>query len=267
MKKLSIILLVCAFVATGKMDLASAEEGKFTAVIGYKGWFNQWLTGTLNNDTINGAHVSTFTSDYEYTSIPVISLRYDNLFVSGSYYMPTKFSFPDTSYLIKYTTLVNEITETAKTTAEREEWDTSIGYYVHPSIGLTVGYKNIQQEYTTTLRSPGITYARPTNTSTTTIKGPTVGITGGYPLGSGFGAYYAFSYGWLEASYTGESRKDDVTYTLTDIGFSFKPENTPLVFTLGYRAQLIDTKFSTYLGEQIGPDDTKGFVLGANLIF
>ncbi|MDP2681694.1 MAG: hypothetical protein Q8P28_02650 [Deltaproteobacteria bacterium] len=266
MKKLSIILLMCVFVATGKMDLASAEEGKFTAVIGYKGWFNQWLTGTLNNDTTNGANVSTFTSDYEYTSIPVISLRYDNLFVSGSYYMPTKFSFPDTSYRITYTT-VGTITETAKTTAEREEWDTSIGYYVHPSIGLTVGYKNIKQEYTTTLRSPGIVYTPATTKSTTTIKGPTVGITGGYPLGSGFGAYYAFSYGWLESSYEGVSRTDDSSYRLTDIGFSFKPGTAPLAFTLGYRSQLIDTKFPTNLGEQIGPDDTKGFVLGANLIF
>lgn len=266
MKKLSIILLVCVFVATVKMDLASAEEGKFTTVIGYKLWYNQWLSGSLNNDRTNGAHVSAFESDYEATSIPVISLRYDNLFLSGSWYMPTKFTFPTISHRNTYST-VGTITETTKYTAEREEWDSSIGYYVHPSVGLTVGYKNIRQEYTSTVSSPGIIYARPTNTSTTTLKGPTVGVTGGYSLGSGFGTYYAFSYGWLKASYEGVSRTDDVSYRLTEVGFSFKPGTAPLILTLGYRSQLIDTKFSTYLGDQIGPDDTKGFAFGANLFF
>lgn len=84
-----------------------------------------------------------------------------------------------------------------------------------PHLAFTVGYKEIKQSFVSTatetdfLRQPGQEFIpRPavTAASTTDISGPTLGLVGSAPIGSGFGAYGSFAYGFLETEFQGIRR-------------------------------------------------------------
>jgi hypothetical protein len=239
----------------------SAEESSLNYSIGIKGWSNQWETGYFFNDeSYVGKNVQVITGS-KFTLIPVLAVKYGNVFVSGSYYMKSNFTFNKFSYRATYST-VGTIVETLESSADRTEWDGNIGYYIHPSVAVSLGYKNITQDYTSTYSSPGITYSQPTSKSTTEIKGPTIGITGNAPISGGFGLYGNLAYGWLKAKYTGVSREDTVSYLLSDTGFNYRAGS--FLINLGYRLQSMYTDAPNGLK---GPDVTEGFVLGANMLF
>ncbi|MBI4378586.1 MAG: hypothetical protein HY578_05750 [Nitrospinae bacterium] len=265
MKKLGlavgILFAVTGFIAIS-VSSVSASDG-FNVSLGVKGWANQWETSFFFNDSSFAGKNIKVTTDSKFVAIPVLAVKYGNVFISGSYYAKTNFTFNKFNYRATYST-VGTITETLESSADRSEWDANIGYYIHPSVALSVGYKNITQDYTQTVSSPGITYSQPTTTSTTEIRGPTVGIIANKSIGSGFGLYGNISYGWLKAKYTGVSTEDNSSYTLTDTGFNYMFGSIPLLINLGYRYQAMYTDASPGLK---APDITTGFVLGANLVF
>ncbi|MBI3584060.1 MAG: hypothetical protein HY096_08960 [Nitrospinae bacterium] len=256
------LLMVTVFIIA-LVSSVSAEESRLNYSIGLKGWSNQWETGYFFNDESYAGKNVQVTTGSKFTLIPVLAVKYGNVFISGSYYMKSDFSFNKFSYRATYST-VGTITETLASSADRTEWDANIGYYIHPSVALSLGYKNITQDYTSTLSSPGITYGQATSKSTTEIKGPAIGITGNVPISGGFGLYGNLAYGWLKSKYTGVSREDSSTYTLSDTGFNYRAESIPLMINLGYRYQSIYTDAPNGLK---GPDITEGIVLGANMIF
>lgn len=256
-----ILFMVTGFIASSVSSVSAVDSLNFG--IGVRGWLNQWETSFFFNDTSSVGQNVQVTTDSKFVPIPVLAVKYGNVFISGSYYTKTNFTFNKFNYRATYTT-TGTIVETLAASADRSEWDANIGYYIHPSVALSVGYKNITQDYSQTVSSPGITYTQPTSKSTTEIKGPTVGIVGNAPIGSGFGLYGNISYGWLKSKYTGVSTEDNSSYVLSDTGFNYMFKSVPLLVNLGYRYQSIYTDVSSGLK---APDVTTGFVLGANLVF
>jgi hypothetical protein len=267
MKKIFIAATIFSVIFMASSLCLAADEKDWNVSVGYKAWMNEWQTSVFSNDiTTAGEYVTSLTSDAKLTSIPVLGVRYKDFFVSGSYYMKTRFSFPEIqTYEQDITTdPVSYYDLKTKITAERSEWDTALGYYINKSIALSLGYKSIKQKYTQKMDSVILSYSDEYE-SKTKIEGPTVGLMGNVNVGNGFGLYGNFAYGWLKAEYDGVSEKDDVRYILNEFGVNHKAENLPLVISLGYRYQAMDT---TIVGSSHkSPDVTKGFVFGINLIF
>jgi hypothetical protein len=84
------------------------------------------------------------------------------LFVIGSYYLKTNFDFPNFQQRAEgeleaefgdisgfsLISITSEVINTTNTTVdgERREWDTAVGWYVHPYVTFLVGYKEINIE-------------------------------------------------------------------------------------------------------------------------
>ena len=106
-------------------------------------------------------------SGTELTPILLGSIRYKNFFVSASHFL-------DTNYNIK-----TQLTG-ASVDVGRNETDLNIGYYVLPSLSLSLGYKEVKFD-------GGLGDAK--------YAGPVIGISGYGSMGSGFGLYGSFAYG------------------------------------------------------------------------
>lgn len=236
----------------------------FTISIGTKLWFNEWTTWD-NDTTAEGRPVVTSndSDDYEFTPIPVISIKYHDLFVSASYFMDTDYNF----------------SVFAPDRLDRNEWDVAVGYYLLPPyLALTVGFKNIKQEFDDT----NLEFK---------FNGPTVGFVGAVPMKWGFSLYSSFAYGFLEeesdlfeANTPGDDDRDSQYWLVeTGIAYTHNLQNLPVNLLLssatiyaGYRHQQIETDD---VGVVIRPgvsggntaddglDITRGMVIGVNLSF
>jgi hypothetical protein len=279
----------------GAQEQASEEPFKtadwrkdFSLAIGTKLWFNEWQAWNVEDfifnpttaqfeATQNSAHNS---DDYEFTPIPVISVKYHDLFVSASYFVNTDYNFP-----------------TLNPDVDRKEWDVAVGYYLLPPyLALTVGFKEIQQDFS------GLEFK---------VAGPTVGFVGAVPMKWGFSLYSSFAYGFLEMEseffengrnvidnsglitgipgalviVPGTPGDDDrdAAYWLVEAGVAYTQDlqNLPVnlllssaTFYAGYRHQQVETDD---VGASIDPafnntdddglDITRGMVIGVNLSF
>jgi hypothetical protein len=242
----------------------------FSIAIGTKLWFNEWTTW----DTPTGTTfvTSNDSDDYEFTPIPVISIKYHDLFVSASYFMDTDYDFPTIAL------------------TDRREWDVAVGYYLLPPyLALTVGFKDIKQE----IDASNLEFK---------FNGPTVGFVGAVPMKWGFSLYSSFAYGFLKEESdlfeirtrgllnvpgSGDDNRDS-EYWLVEAGIAYTHnlQNLPVNLLLssatvyaGYRHQQIETddvgicsnvnvclpgEGNTANG---GLDITRGMVIGVNLSF
>jgi len=316
MKKTVTLIAMIVASCVGLMDSAFAEKEQsrtdslfggsifeshfskeFSISLGYKAWFTKWES--FFADSIRWSPelpglVTSNTSPTELVSIPVLSLRYNNFFVSGSYFKETAFSFPRFSYSMLITDyeitkdgepftldyeMEHSVYDISKT---RTEWDISVGYYLNQYIALTVGYKEIEKDTTVHQRVnfpdriEGDTLFLATEeidyTLTTKTSGPTIGIAGSVPLKSGWGLYGAFAYGFLESEFQ-SGKTVDSPYSVTEGGLSYSYIAKDKVkflhaatITAGYRSQTFYAKDITPSGED-GTDTTQGFTLGLNLSF
>jgi hypothetical protein len=269
---------------------ARSWRDDFSVSIGTKLWFNQWTTwnirsagtgvgfSTLGSDVNGDGFTDTFidvngngmfdTGDqifvfpgqegvitsndsdgYEFVPIPVISVKYKELFVSASYFVDTRYDF---------FSIVD---------ADRREWDVTTGYYILPPyLALTVGYKDIKQEF---------------GPAEFKLDGPTVGFVGAVPMKWGFSLYSSFAYGFLEmesATFAADTRGDDdrdSQYWLVETGIAYTHDLTPAnlllnsaTFYAGYRHQQVETDdVSIGNTDNDGLDVTRGMVIGLNLSF
>ena len=185
------------------------------------------ITGTTGFPVVTTAGV-VFASDSirtgtELTPILLGSVRYKNFYVSASHFL-------DTDYDAK-------LQQSGVTVGinNRNESDLNIGYYVLPSLSLSIGYK--ETKYGSDLGAAK-------------YSGPIVGISGFGVLGSGFGLYGSFAYGAvkLDASGAPEGGKR-FSYVNYEGGlaysFDFRERGgflNALTLTLGYRYQNIESK-------------------------
>jgi hypothetical protein len=121
--------------------------------------------------------------------------------------------------------------------ASRKEIDGNLGYYVLPSVALTVGYKQIDQDFA----EPNLPYR---------WRGPTVGVAASAALRGPLAIYGTFVYGRLKldspvADVAGNSHFN-ADYLLGEWGLAYGIR-TPLsrlsfTVTAGYRVQIVSTR-------------------------
>lgn len=257
----SLALLVCA-------AASPAFAGDDVLVtLGAKVWNNKWtswdyypplaLSSTMG---LPGASEN-FTSGSQSALIPSLTLRYQNFLLTGSKFVNKEYGFAGSSG--------------TSFTAKRDETDLHAGYYVLPTLALTVGYKDVKQDF-----AGGKVFK---------YSGPIIGAVGSAPLTQGFSLYGNFGYGAMNAEFpsglTDNSGrgKMNADYLLSDVGIAYSfdvnslfPGAKAMTATLGYRSQTLATQGFAVGTDPAKPtqsrstelrDNTEGIVLGINITF
>lgn len=205
---------------------AWADDLQFT--LGVKAWANEWSSWdpvSTGNNTIRV--IESVAANTHYSYIPQAGARHGNFLVQASYFTSSTYSLGG---------LVNPVSgQLGALSATRRELDGNFGYYVLPSLAVTIGYKQIEQEF---------------GTFHYKWKGPIVGVAGSASLRGALATYGTFAYGRLklDASVPDDAGNTsfNADYVLTEAGLAYSV-NTPLsrlgfTVTLGYRAQLVSTR-------------------------
>lgn len=242
----------------------STEEKAFSPSVSMKMWVNTWSLPVNGSETAN--QIWSFRSDTEFAFIPVLSARFDKFFVSGSYFSKTDYEFgTQTLYIpIQDQVAVGKL----NISATRSEWDLNLGYYLHPSLAITAGYKEIKRDFTLTL--PEV--PQPNNTMDGGYKsnGFTLGVGSVVPIQNQFNLYGNFAVGRLMDG----SSNSNSNYYLGELGFLYgsRFETLPALESasvyIGYRFQALKDDIRSGNSATNGATDTTdGFVLGVNLSF
>lgn len=253
---------------------AEIAEGLWVT-LGAQIWLNQWQTGSTVIST-NGGHVQSFTA-LGSGLIPTLSLRYKQFFVSGSYMWTPDYDFGKSTETVSVVNAAGAIVGAAEmetsTIASRAEADFSVGYFVHPRLGLKIGYKGIFQDYSQTERQIGGTAVAAQITkgdSKTNYNGVTFGLVANAPMGEGFTLFGTALGGYLGVSCDPDCPTfSGATYANAEIGASYNPTSIPsLSFTLGYRAQVVNTLLDdSRFRDGNAIDLTHGLTFGVNWTF
>jgi hypothetical protein len=245
---------------------AGAQEG-FHLTLGVKFWANYWETGFPTDDPNTGNHVIMSSNESPKVAvIPSLSMRWGRFVVSAGYFAKTEYEFQEFSDFVNTTCCGGAVVRQA-TKAEREEVDINIGWFVHPQVAVTLGYKQVDQTYTSTFTSPGLVFPAP-QPSTTKNKAWTIGVLGSGPIGGGFAVYGNLAVGPMEAEFTDDSgEKPKGYYHSTEFGFAYGFGGGSAI-TLGYKVQVIDLEFGENSSlPQRGRDTTNGFIAGLSFTF
>ncbi len=278
-KYFALCLLIGVLATTGKPCAVMADESfgrlfpvtsEFFMAIGYKVWLTGWQSYTPSYVPQGGAN---YTSYYESApaSMPSLSMKYKGFFMSASTLSADDFDFPAYTDMVSLNGAGNTSTliET-KYKVSRDEMDINIGYYVHPSVGFTIGYKEITQEFKGMTKSvAGLPLIYNNAPSKTLYDGVTFGVVGNAAIGHGITLYGNGVAGVLSMKFEPASTDDySAMYEAAELGVALKPSNFPMSFTFGYKYQLINNKTdNTDYEKMIGLDVTKGFIFGVNVIF
>jgi hypothetical protein len=232
---LSVVLLVLtsASAAAQPADAAS-QQGKARDVsftVSLRGWQHTWerpITVTQSGQS-TARDVAT---DEEIMPIPGVAMRYKRLLVSASYFTNT----------YDFSSFTEGGQEHRVVGATRKELDVNIGYFVYPQLALSVGWKNIKQQWDVATLAGGGSTRTPFSADLST---PTFGVLGALPLYRDFFAYGNAAFG-----------KD--SYRIGEIGLGVNVTEHTLL-TLGYKSQ----RFSV----ESGTDATKGLIGGLAYTF
>ena len=255
--KISVItLLLCG--ATGQ----TFAMDDTTITLGAKVWNNKWTTwnyyppaGGIPGTTEN------FTSPTRSPWIPSLTVRYKDFLVTGSWFSKETYGFKD-DFGTRFE-------------GKRDETDLHAGYYVLPTLAVTLGYKSVKQDF-----GPGLTFK---------YSGPIIGAVGSAPLTRGFSLYGNFGYGPFKANFpsgmvdfNGRGTLD-ADYYLGEVGIAYSfdiksviPTAKAMTATLGYRNQTIAVKdFAAEIGPAVPGqsrptelrDNTEGLALGLSISF
>jgi len=279
-----------------------SHDKNFTAIIGVKSWFNKWdfpLELPANQQILH------YKSETETTWIPVLSFKYKNLFVSGSFSFKKGFAtqtidllFPNLSnqeepsiYFVDDNQGLLGVSGEASVkipvpvslSGERSEWDINVGYYLLPTLAVTAGYKRIKRQVSMDIQDDfSLTlFNQAGQTATVDVNklkqellaekktdGLMLSIASVVPLQDRFGLYGSFAYGWLKTKSGGESV--DSKYKLGELGllYSHRFDRMP---ALNAASAYLGYRFQ-FLNDDFSvgngaTDSTEGFVLGVNIVF
>jgi hypothetical protein len=214
----------------GLAALGSLGELNFFA--GVRIWANEWdivtfkrvlsadVTPTLRDE------LDITTSNLEITPMPTFGVRYGNLLASLTYFVPTSYNGNGG--------LEQDV--------ERREIDLNVGYYVLPSVVVSLAYKEAKVDRL-------IDYVA----SEQKIKGILLGVSASAPLSDRLSLYGNFAYGFgRQKSQVADASGDtkySARYTISEVGISYRiMEGSAGAFiksvsgSLGYRAQSYTTK-------------------------
>ncbi len=311
-------------------EMVEETGNDFSITVGTKFWVNRLdssltVPGQFGSAVLpDGSFVSIDTQSSlrplskakeEVTPIPTITLRYKDFFINGNYYVPTDFEFSEEQ------TLNFSVSQLFSPSAsgilakkilrrdsinEREEWDVSLGWMIHPNVAIIAGYKRINQDVdfrdsiyqSFGLTDPNILVQQFVQQATFEISGPTVGIAGSLPIAELFGGvtgmYMSYSHGFFETDafvtstntfssfglspkVSAASREIETDYNVIEAGFSYNVNGDAIPYLplsgasvyMGYRYQWIEL-MDTGKGDLDvidRTDITQGFVGGLNINF
>lgn len=255
--------LACFALAAPFASAYAADD--LTVSLGLRFWDNKWTSWDYYPAGVYAGASENFTSSSKAAPIPSISVRYKDFLFSGSQFINSNYGF---------------VGNDGKTFgAKRTETDILAGYYVLPTLALTLGNKDIKQEFKA---SNGFI-------SNFKYSGPVLGAAASAPLTGGYSLYGNLGYGFLKANLP-TGLKDalgrnsfDANYYLAEIGLAYSfdirstiPSAKALTATVGYRNQVLATKdFRVELdpvkknlnrGTDLR-DTTEGFSFGLSISF
>jgi hypothetical protein len=212
---------------------AVADDSDLSITVGLKGWESSWTTwrpATVEYSTGAVGITQALTSDTRFVLTPQASIRYDNFLLSASYLTPE--TYPLTG------NIDNQLNPPVTVSGRRYELDVNGGYYVLPGLALTLGYKQIRQDY---------------GAGELVWGGPTIGVAGAAPLGSSNWALYgSYAFGYFKLNLpvdspdTGANQNSfNADYSVGEMGLSYGLNIGHVLkfirFSAGYRAQVLST--------------------------
>jgi hypothetical protein len=229
--------LGCALAAAIVAAPAAAEELQLT--VGAKIWANEWSSWTPAQTATDVYVIQSIASNTHVAVIPQVNAFYGRWLVAASYFVGTDYSLGG-----GVTPANGQINPFVAT---RKEADVNVGYYVLPSLAVTLGYKQIQQNF-----------VHISNPEFYKWTGPTIGLLASAPLQGGpLSMYGTFAYGRLSLHASEPDLLDqdvrqfahyyfNADYFLSELGVAYGMR-TPvkalsLSMTLGYRIQVVATR-------------------------
>jgi hypothetical protein len=210
----------------------AAADDSVSITVGVKEWVTDWTTWRIDNVFYNTGRIQItepLNSATRPTSTPQVSLRYGDFIASASYLVTE--SYPLSGAIDALS-------------ASRNEVDVNAGYTVLPGVVLTLGYKQIDQNY---------------GNGPFKWSGPTAGLSGSAPLGTTNWAVYGL-YGFglpkLKVPEAGKDARNNTTfdanYSLVEAGLAYvvgvHRHISALRFTVSYRAQILNTRGYELIG-------------------
>jgi hypothetical protein len=227
--------LIAAALSFGGSGIAHAQSAPaFSATVGLKAWNTQWTT--FGYEVVGGDSVVTqVPAEDKLVWLPQVSLRYRDFLATISAYPSTTHDF------------VGGGSNT------RKELDLNLGYYVLPTVAVTLGYKKLSQASGPDLYE---------------LTGPVLGVAATAPLGHDFSLYGSLGFGRMKDT-SASTVHFKADYRLSELGLAYTLA-TPGVakavsFTAGWRTQVLSSKEA--LGNQDGRDLTQGLTFGALVSF
>ncbi len=266
MKHLTFFGIGVIFLAAHTSVQAADSANDVTVTLGVKAWDNKWTSWDafpaldLGNSSLPGS-TENYTSGSKLALIPTASVRFGNWLVSGSQFVNKSYRFTGQ--------------DGNSFGAKRSETDIHAGYYVLPTLAITLGYKDVKQDFGT---NADFKYS-----------GPIIGASASAPLTQGFSLYGNFGYGRMDAKLpsgaadASGSNNLKANYLLGEVGIAYSfdvrsalPAAKAVTLTLGYRSQVLDTKAYRVALTTVanGPtrsaelrDTTEGLALGLSASF
>lgn len=278
MKKLIVVAgAVCLVILAGGLSSAygqartetSAQSGNWTLTLGADLWLHQWQSGTVVSGSQTGSNIQTFTASTA-AVVPTLSLSYSrDFFISGSYFFAPEYDFGKNTDIVSVDGPggASSLLE-AETKADRQEAEVTVGWWFHPNFAIAAGYKGVFQEYKTTTRSiAGVALEPERFSSETNFHGVTLGVIGRAAIGeTGLAIFANAAGGYLFVDCSPSCPNfEDATYAAAKLAVAYQLANLPLLFTLGYRVQVINTPVKNADSNAI--DLTHGLVVGVNYSF
>lgn len=257
-----VLALGAAATATYADEDNSVQVGKDTFLsTGMKLWFNTWQTNLTGN---SGQDWVALTAGPVIGYIPNIALKHKSFLVAMSYMGAGDYNFPAQTF---YDNVNNAAKlETVNVTGQRQEFDFNLGYYLCPTLAVTVGYKGVTEDFKVNSDLFG------NSENKVYLNGGTLGLVGSAPIGRNFSVYGSGVGGLMEVTYTPASTyADTAEYEASEIGLAWRPGGGNFSTTLGYKFQLMQTSTNPKNNPANPALDrnevTRGFMLGANYIF
>lgn len=257
---------IALLLSTTVNPVLAADDVSVT--LGTKVWNNKWTSWDYyppssvpsTNFSLPGA-AENFSSGNQAVLLPSLTLRVRDFLVTGSMFVDKNYGFTGTDGVVFE--------------AKRTETDLHVGYYLLPTLALTVGYKNVEQDFK--------------NGRIFKYTGPIIGLVGSAPLTQGYSLYGNFGYGVMSANLpTGFTDnlgrgKLDADYFLSEIGIaysfdvkSFLPSAKAITANAGYRSQTLATQ-NFAVGLDVNRpaqmratelrDNTEGLAFGVSITF
>jgi hypothetical protein len=233
--------------------------------VGYRAWFNSWTTpGKVVLGSQFGAVRLETTSD-AIGSIPTVGVRYKDFFASASGFFANDY----TADLIRVSNVNFD------QHSKRREADVNVGYYIHPWIALSAGYKHIGMDITiqgvpSNIFEASYSYNGPTLGAAVSIPLPEGGL-----LPSGLTVYGNGAGGYLWTHGNRQNGANTVSnhsfYSVLEGGLAYKFASLPVALTGGYKFQALNMHYksqesSALAGRNSGTDVMRGPIIGVSYI-